>query len=79
MTVRHVGNQTSLGIRRSVISQTLENQIDLVARAENSPINIHVDTGADLVFKAHEWRPIGAAQQGTAPVFISAIPDIQLT
>jgi len=79
MTTRHVCNQTSQTVRRHVVSQTLETQADGVAIAENSPINVNVDGDAQLVFKAHEWRPCGAEQSTIKPVLISAIPNLTLT
>ena len=79
MTYRHTKNFTGDSQRRQVHSETYERQKDGVAKQENSPLNVNVDTGADLRFKAHEWQPIGAAQESTAPILISTVPDINLT
>ena len=78
MTYRHTRNETTLSQRRHVISQTLENQEDNVGKLENSPINVNVDTGEDLRFKAHEWIPVGAGQEGTDPILVAPIPDMVL-
>ena len=69
MTYRTVGNQTSVGLRRSVLSQTLERQIDGVARAENSPnANASTDAGTAIIYKAHEHIPFGTAQYDENPI-----------
>ena len=73
MTYRTVANQTTarrggradgdaaLG-QRTVVSVTLENQVDMVARLEDNPEFIGGATTAPTVYKGRSYRPEGTDQ-----------------
>jgi len=55
-------------------------QADNVGKLENSPNQVDFDAGgAGYLYKAHEYQPCGAGQEGTLPIFASNIPDMILT
>ena len=79
MTYRTTCNQTARSTREHTTSVTLERQKSGLARPQNSPFNVNFDGSEQVVFRSNEHRPCGVEQSDNLAVWISDIPDFNLT